>query len=118
MLYAALPVAACTSPAVQTERPALIVQATAESRAELLKVVRVALHDVPLLLADDALTRDSILLIEPRQRFDAMGLPVNGRALGMPERFLLSVDGRRCVLTQERTRQRWVLERTQCKARD
>lgn len=116
MVYVALLAAACTSAPVRAGRPALIVHATADSRADLLSVVRAALHSAPLLLADDALTQESILLIEPRQRLDANGLPVNGRELGLPERFLLSIDGKRCVLTQERTQQHWVLARTQCKA--
>ena len=118
MMCSALLAAACTSAPAQAGRPALIMHADADSRAELLSVVRAALHNAPLLLADDALTQESFLLIEARQRFDTHGLPVNGRELGRPERFLLSADGKRCVLTQERTGQHWVLARTQCKTCD
>ncbi len=118
LVSAALLAAACTGTPAQAEHPALIVNANGDSRADLLSAVRAALNNAPLLLADDALTQENVLLIERRQRFDTNGLPVNGRERDMPERFLLSTDGKRCVLTQERTQQRWVLSRTQCKARD
>jgi hypothetical protein len=110
--------AACSNAPARSEQPALIIQATAASRADLLQAVRAALHEVPVSLADDALTQDSVLLIELQPRLDPKGLLVNGRELGRPERFLLSTDGKRCVLTQEGTQQQWVLAHTQCRARD
>jgi hypothetical protein len=62
--------------------------------------------------------RENVLLIERQQRLDPQGLPANGRELGLPERFLLSTDGKRCVLTHERTQRQWVLTHSHCKARD
>ena len=109
---------ACSHSSVRREQPALIVQATTASRADLLDAVRSALHDVPVSLANDALMQDSVLSIERQQRVDPNGLLANGRELGRPERFLLSTDGRRCLLTHERTQQRWVLVHTQCRARE
>jgi hypothetical protein len=111
-------VTGCTSSPAHSEHPALIVNATPESRAELLSVTRAALNNVPLTLADDVLTHESMLLIERQQRFDANGLSLNGRDLDRPERFLLSIDGKQCVLTHERTQQHWVLKQTRCKARE
>ena len=107
---------ACTSVPARSEQPALIIQPTAASRADLVAAVRAALHDVPVSLADDALVQDSVLLIERQQRLDPKGLLVNGRELGRPERFLLSTDGKRCLLTYEATQQQWVLVHTQCRA--
>jgi hypothetical protein len=118
MACAALPATACSSAPALAERPALITITTADSRADLLSAVSAALNYVPLLLADDALTQDSVLLIEPRQRLDPSDLPINGRELGRPERFLLSIQGRHCVLTHERTQQRQILKHTSCNARD
>jgi hypothetical protein len=117
-VWLALMMAACTTAPAQDERPALIVEPTPDSRAELLNTVRTALNNAPLSLAADALTYDSQLLIERQPRFDVRGLPANGRELGLPERFLLSTDGKRCVLTHDNTRQRYVLTQTQCKARE
>jgi hypothetical protein len=117
-ICAVLWVTACTSAPAPTRRPALIINASAESRAELLNVVRAALHNAPLLLADDALTKDSVLLIERQSRLDPHGLSANGREVTLPEHFLLSTDGRHCVLTRERTQQHWVLVHAHCKPRD
>jgi len=118
MATAVLLVAGCTSAPAQNTRPALIVDPTAASRADLLDAVRAALNNAPVTLADDALTHENLLLIERQRRLDPQGLPANGRELGLPERFLLSIDGKRCVLTHERTQRHWVLTHTHCKARD
>jgi hypothetical protein len=115
---AVLLVAGCTSAPAQNERPALIIHPTAAGRADLLHAVRAALNNAPVTLADDALMRENVLLIERQQRLDPQGLPANGRELGLPERFLLSTDGKRCVLTHERTQRQWVLTHSHCKARD
>jgi hypothetical protein len=109
---------ACASAPAHGERAAVMIEPSAASRAELLKTVRAALNNAPLILADDALSKDSVLSIEPQQRLDPNGLLANGRELGRPERFLLSTDGKRCLLTHERTRQQWLLVHAQCKARD
>ena len=111
-------VAACTSAPVPSEHPALIIQPNAASRAELLDAVTAALNHAPVSLADDALAHDSVLLIERQQRLDPTGLRANGREQGMPERFLLSTDGRRCVLTHAGTQRHWVLTHTQCMSRE
>jgi hypothetical protein len=105
---------ACTSSPAPNDQPALIVQPDVDSRAELLSTVRTALNNAPLTLADDALTRDSVLMIERQTRLDPYGLPANGRELGLPERFVLVTDGKRCVLTQARTQQQWLLTHTHC----
>jgi hypothetical protein len=96
------------------DRPALIVNPTAEGRAALLEAVRSALGGAPVTLADDALTRESILVIERKARRDAGGRRVQGRELGKPERFRLVRSGSSCVLIHERTGRRIPLERTEC----
>jgi len=113
----ALLAAACVSATMQPERPAFIVNTTVDSRAELLSAVRAALNNASVLLADDALTDASVLSIDRRQRLDGNGLPMDGRQLGTPDRFLLSTDGKRCLLRHERTQQQWTLQKTQCVAR-
>jgi hypothetical protein len=65
-------------------------------------------------LADDALTAESTLVIERASHRDARGLPIQGRELGLPERFHLVKSGGACVLVHERTGRRFPLERTEC----
>jgi hypothetical protein len=115
LLLAAL-TSACASSAAQVERPAVIVNPTAQSRAELLSAVRKALNGAPLTLADDALTKESLLIIEPARPRDGNGHLLNGREVRMPERFELRTRNSQCVLVRERTQQRWILRKTRCVA--
>jgi hypothetical protein len=87
---------------------------TAETRSELNAVVDQALHSAPVRLADDALTRDSVLLIDRIQPRDAAGLPLDGRRLGRPERFLLITPGSDCVLVPERPGRHYALSAATC----
>ncbi len=100
-LLAALiaPTAACGSLAAQ-EQPAVIASPTAESRAELARVVSVALNGQPVALGDDALTRDSVLTIERRTPPGPQGRAATGRTLEAPERFTLVLRGSRCLLVR------------------
>lgn len=116
LVYAAL-ASACANSIAQAERPAVIVNPTAASRAELLSTLQKALNNRPLTLADDALTQDSVLIIEPVRLRDAEGRLLNGRELGMPERFQLVMQESKCILIHERTQQRWVLKRTKCRGK-
>ncbi len=115
-LLAACLTSACAGSWAQVRQPAVIVYPDAASRAELLALVRGALAGAPLLLADDALTRDSALIVERMPRKDATGLPINSRNMGMPERFLLFTQGSDCLLVHERTNRHWLLRYTQCRA--
>ena len=74
------------------------------------------LHRDKVILADDALTMDSVLLIEPARPRDAAGLPLQGREMRPPERFRLVKNDRYCVLIHERTGKRQKLAQTQCAA--
>jgi hypothetical protein len=78
------------------------------------RVVRDALNGVPVRLAGDALTHDSVLVIERIQPRDAAGVPLDGRALGKPEHFSLVKHGSRCILIHERSGKGWVLGSATC----
>jgi hypothetical protein len=103
---------ACAS--ARRDVPAVIPSPTPESRAELARVVAGALHGAPLTLADDALTSDSTLVIEPVRPRDAGGVPLNGRERGRPEHFRLVKNGSRCVLVHEGTGRRFTLAAATC----
>jgi hypothetical protein len=89
--------------------PAVITDPTADSRA---------LHGEPLTLADDALTRDSTLIVERVRPRDENGAPLLGRDTGRPERFRLVKEGSQCVLVHEGTGERYPLESTTCEVQE
>lgn len=105
---------ACDAP---TDLPARITNPTPESRDELLRTIREALNGIPVTLAEDALTRDSTLLLERTEPRDERGLPLSGRDTGKPERFQLVKRGSSCQLLHERTARRWTLTSTTCAPR-
>jgi len=106
----------CASVA-QPDAPAVIVGPTAETRAELQRAVSTALNRSDITLADDALTRDSMLVIERTPARDAAGTRLSGRDLDKPEQFQLMLSDGRCVLVHMRTNQRYELGRTRCAAK-
>ena len=100
----------CTCKALSKEAdvPAHISNPTTESRAELLRVVRAALNGSRVTLADDALTDDSLLIIEPKH--------LQGRDLRKPDHFRLMLSGSNCVLIHQETAARSTLTQTTCTA--
>lgn len=89
----------CRHLAAGDDVPAVLVNPTPAARAELLETLSAALNGAPITIADDALTRESVLLIErapPRGR-DALG----GRTIETAvHRFELVVDDGRCALVR------------------
>ena len=111
---ALLGLAACATATGRPDLPALLTNPTAESRAELVRAVSGALHGAPITLADDALTRDSTLIVERTRPRTADGVPLSGRETGRPEHFRLVKNGSRCMLVHERTGKRWTLTAATC----
>jgi hypothetical protein len=119
LALSALAGGACLAcPTSSRERAAVLTNPTAVTRSELSAVLEQALHSAPVRLADDALTRDSVLLIDRIQPRDAAGLPLDGRQLGRPERFLLITYGNECVLVHERTGRHYALSTATCAPAD
>jgi hypothetical protein len=111
---AAVALAACPKGSSQHDLPAVLTNPTPQSHAELVRLVSGALDGAPVTIADDALTRDSLLIIERARPRDAEGRPLVGRETGRPERFRLVKNGARCVLVHEGTSERWVLAAATC----
>ena len=109
-------VTACASAPLAQDQPAAIVSPSPESRAELLRVVREALHEAPLTLADDALTRESTLIVERARPRGPDGTPLQGRDRERPEHFRLVVSGARCILVHEGSGRRTLLSSAHCAA--
>jgi hypothetical protein len=105
----------CASGFAQPEVAAIIDKPTRESRAELAHAVSELLNGAPVALADDALTRDSQLIIEKAHPRDAGGVPLSGRDREKPEIFRLVKAGERCQLVHERTGKRATLASATCR---
>jgi hypothetical protein len=105
---------ACKADGAGGEMPARIVNPTPESRAELARVVSSTLDDADVTLADDALTTDSLLVIERRPHRGLQHGRIMGRDLGKPEQFRLLKHGEQCILVQVSSGKRWVLPETSC----
>jgi hypothetical protein len=104
--------AACGTLGAQ-EQPALIAAHTQESRAELARVVAAAFNGQPVTLADDALTRESVLTIERRTPPGEQGRAATGRTLEAPQRFELVLRTGRCLLVRADGRE-WELTEARC----
>ena len=105
---------ACSAGPATRGVPAIVIHPTAASRAELQFAVSRALGGMPVRLADDALTRDSTLIIAHAQVRDFRGLPLNGRELGRPQHFRLLMRGSHCVLLHVESGESRVLTHTSC----
>lgn len=97
----------------RTETPAVIVDPTTNSRAELLEIITSVLGRTDVMLAPDALTTTDVLLIE-RTPVRRSGQRLNGREFGRPEQFQLVTDGSRCTLVHSGTGKRVPLKHTRC----
>ncbi|MDJ0813068.1 MAG: hypothetical protein QNJ23_05020 [Woeseiaceae bacterium] len=109
--------AACKHLAPDADQPAVIVNPSDASRAALQATVNNALGK-DVMLAGDALTDTSILIIERRIPSTIEGSPAKGMAMEDPVRFTLMSNGVDCVLVDERDGSRYLLADTECKAED
>lgn len=110
----AILLSACASSQAQPDAPAVISQPSAASRAELLAAVTSVLNVSNVTLADDALTKTSILTIERTRQLDASGRQLSGRDLDKPEVFQLVTNGSHCVLIHQGSGKRVDLPKTTC----
>jgi hypothetical protein len=106
--------ATCATAPAAKGVPAVITSPTSEGRAELLRVVSEALHGAPITLADDALVRESTLIVERGKARGPDGTPLQGRDPGRPERFLLVRTGSGCTLVHEGSGRSFPLSSVPC----
>lgn len=94
--------------------PAAIMESTPDGRADIQRVVAAALGK-DILIADDALTKSSLLIIERRIPRTMEGRVGSGRILDAPETFELVLDAGQCVLVHRRTDVAYPLENARCR---
>jgi hypothetical protein len=112
-----LALAGCHARLTAPDVPAVLTSPTAQSRAELLRVVTDAMNGAPVTLADTALTNEDTLIVQRTPRRDARGVLLDGRETGRPEHFRLVKAGSQCVLVHEGTGRRRVLSGATCSPR-
>ena len=113
IIVAMLALIGCQTWAIDHDVPAVIASATDESRAALQDAVDAALGaGVPI--AEDALTRSSVLTIERKLPRDLQGSPAQGRTMDAPIQFRLVLGEAGCTLIDTRDNSRRVLEHTTC----
>ena len=109
--------AGCTPRLAPQDVAAVLTNPTAQSHAELVRVVTAAMHGAPVTIADSALTADGMLIVERARHQDARDMNLGGRETVRPEHFQLVMSGSRCVLVHQETGRRWKLESATCSPR-
>jgi len=110
-------VAGCKDVAPDADQSAVIINPDDASRAALQQTVDAALG-TEVLLADDALTGTSLLVIERNPSQSIGSTPAQGRNMDTPIQLRLVSDGSQCVLVDQRDGSRHVLENTSCVAEE
>jgi hypothetical protein len=104
---------ACQTVATGEDVPARITNPTDASRVALQQTVNEALH-TDVLLADDALTSSSMLIIERNTPRTVQGRLATGRNMESAVQFRLVMNDSNCILIDTRDESRHSLENTTC----
>ncbi len=110
-----LALTACQTMSADHDQPARIDPATDASRAALQETINNALH-TSVMLADDALTKSSVLTIELNPPATIQNPNPLGRDMGKPIQFRLVLNQSACILIDQRDGARHVLDDTTCVA--
>jgi hypothetical protein len=106
--------AACGAQPVEPNVPALLSNPGPVTLEEIEQTISIALNVTKITLAADALTKNSVLVIERRLQRSIDRPPVMGRDLGRPHRFQLVIEGSQCVLVDQQSGQHWPLVNVEC----
>ncbi len=107
-------VTSCQALTAYPDLPALIVQPDKDSRAALQATLSGLFGGSEIRLSDDALTRSSLLTLEPGFQKTPGEPPSTGRVLSEPYRFQLVKNGDNCTLIDLRDGTRHTLADTAC----
>lgn len=115
MLSTVLLASACKTLDPAQAKPAIITNPSAETTAELSKVVSTIFHGRPVTLAQDVLTNTNILTIQIAEH-KKDGLPVMGSIEEMPRQFQLLKHEDGCYLFDSQNDTLYPLQTVQCQA--
>ena len=107
--------AGCRTTAGEADRPALIVDPDAASRAALQNTLSNRFGGLTIRLADDALTRTSLLTLEVGNAAGQVAQVQGARVVSEPYRFQLVGDQTDCYLIDLRDDSRHALADTRCR---
>lgn len=110
-----LVLAACQTMSTDQDHPARITEPTDASRAALQESVNTALHS-SVMLADDALTKSSVLTVELNPPAKIQISNPLGRNMSRPIQFRLVLNQSACILIDQRDGSRYILNDTSCVA--
>lgn len=110
-----LALTACQTMNADQDQPARITEATDASRAALQETINNALH-TSVMLADDALTKSSVLTIELSPPATIENPNPLGRDMSKPIQFRLVLNQSACILIDQRDGTRHALNDTTCVA--
>jgi len=111
----AMSISGCKNVAPDADQAAVIADPDDASRAALQQTVNAVLR-TKVVLADDALTETSVLIIEHKIPQSIEGSPAQGRTMETPIQFRLVTDGTNCILVDQRDASRHILADTRCVA--
>lgn len=112
-MLAVLTLTACQTMSADQDQPARINEATDASRTALQEAVNTALHS-SVMLADDALTKSSVLIVELNPPAKIQNPNPQGRDMSRPIQFRLVLNQSACILIDQRDGSRYVLNDTTC----
>ena len=112
-LMCALAMTGCKTIGSGEDLPARVTNPTIESRAALQQAVNDAMN-MNVLIADDALTDSSLLILERSPPRSMQNLPATGRNMDSAIQLRLVINGNDCILVDTRDAARYLLENTTC----
>lgn len=111
-------ISGCRTLAGPADMPALITEPDASSRAALQTTLSELFGGIKIRLADDALTRSSLLILTTGANSALVDPAATGRIVTEPYRFRLVRSGDDCILIDLRDDSRHLLASTTCTPED
>ena len=104
----------CSAIDVEPDAPALLTNPGPESLREIEQTVATALDSTKVTIAADALTKNSVLVVERGLQSGIGRAPELGRDTGRPYRFQLVMNGSQCALVNQQNEVRLPLTVVEC----
>ncbi|MEX2366777.1 MAG: hypothetical protein WD601_09235 [Pseudohongiellaceae bacterium] len=105
---------ACKEQDVKPDVPALITNPGPATLQEVERTLSGALNGMRIMLAADALTDQSVVVIQRNPKRSLDRPPELGRDLGRPYHFQLVTNGMHCALINLQNGERWPLTDVEC----
>lgn len=118
IFVACVTLSACQMTVAQVPKAAVLTNPGADVRLEISQAIIAMTGYSSVVLADQDLTQSSELVIERKHQRTANGELIQGRDLELPQRFQLVLQDGQCWLVQQKTTQRTLLKKAQCRVQD